>query len=486
MTEAGVQEQRSEYQIGLEGWLRRRFVTLCIAYLIWGAIRLCQALWTLWNLADAPAPGGGDIGVTVLRLIVYPAGLAVVGCFVMFSWRHLHTRRQLTAAATRLILTVGLLTLLFHLAQHWLAPAAHDTGLTDLGFWHLTACLFLPWTWRESLKPMTPLLIAWAIITLILDLRSAPWQTLLIVGLGPAVLLPGIAIAYWRLQRYTRRFRLEKLGRRFLAMRQELTRVRTIHEGVFPESRATERFTFDVRYRPMRELGGDLVHLHDTGSGPVHLTIIDVTGHGLAAALFVNRLHGELERIFGETPDIGAGRVLELLDRYIHLTMSMHQIYATVACVRINLDDGAVEMASGGHPPVFVRRAGGAVDELGATTAMLGAMPDGMFSAPEQHTAIAAGDTIIVYTDGVYESRDRHGDFFGLERLRGLLQHETPDADHSWPTAITTAVDLHAGGRSQDDILVAALTMVARAQPIDEKQTPAEPASQPTRENVDV
>ena len=51
---------------------------------------------------------------------------------------------------------------------------------------------------------------------------------------------------------------------------------------------------FEYRYTPMRELGGDFVHLHVAASGIVHVVLLDVTGHGLAAALTVNRLYGEL------------------------------------------------------------------------------------------------------------------------------------------------------------------------------------------------
>ena len=101
----------------------------------------------------------------------------------------------------------------------------------------------------------------------------------------------------------------------------------------------------------MRQIGGDYLfaRFEPDARRPrrFHLLIIDVPGHGIAAALTVNRLYGEIERLFAENPETGPGEVLAALNRYVHLTLSRHSIYAT-ACVRIDTERDLLEYAWAG------------------------------------------------------------------------------------------------------------------------------------------
>ena len=80
-------------------------------------------------------------------------------------------------------------------------------------------------------------------------------------------------------------------------------------------------------YEPMRQIGGDLLFVHPPpdamrdGSGTFSAVILDVTGHGIAAALTVNRLVGELERLFSENAAASPGDVLRGLNRYVTVTL---------------------------------------------------------------------------------------------------------------------------------------------------------------------
>ena len=207
------------------------------------------------------------------------------------------------------------------------------------------------------------------------------------------------------------------------------------------------------------ELGGDFLHVHVGPEGLVHLTLIDVTGHGLAAALTVNRLYGELERIRGEGPRSEPGDVLTLLNRYVYLTMARHNIYATAVALTLDPYLGEVRWASAGHPPAMLRGINGVVRHLGSTAMVLGALDDDDFEAAEQRLELSPGDVIVAYTDGAIEARDRRGHQFGIDRLGDLL-HSRP-APSNWPQFISSSVDQHTIGRVEDDVLVAALTYAA-------------------------
>jgi serine phosphatase RsbU (regulator of sigma subunit) len=223
----------------------------------------------------------------------------------------------------------------------------------------------------------------------------------------------------------------------------------------------------EYTYDPLLGIGGDFLHVHQHApSGRVTLTILDVSGHGLAAALTVNRLFGELERICAEHPDqVTPSLLMAGLNRYVHLVMAKHSLYATSACIQMDPGTGQLHWVVSGHPPPLLRRRNGTVEDLECTSVILGALDPEMFDPNEQTKALALGDVVVVYTDGTFESRNASGEFFGLARLRETLAFDTPPRD--WSRFVTSTVERFRGkhsGRSQsveDDLLVASIALSA-------------------------
>ena len=201
------------------------------------------------------------------------------------------------------------------------------------------------------------------------------------IAFSPLIALPGTAICWFRDSRRLEKYKLRFLQQRYGEVRRELTDARKIHESLFPAEVEHGAVRMTYRYEPMRQIGGDFLFVcpapmqgaGDGGDG-LNVVLIDVTGHGIPAALTVNRLHGELERIFAEDPLIPPGEVLALLNRYVHLTLAPHSIYGTAVCVRIDPGSGKLEFASGGHPPAFLRGVDGTLERLDSTSFVLGAL----------------------------------------------------------------------------------------------------------------
>ncbi|MCI0630157.1 MAG: serine/threonine-protein phosphatase [Phycisphaerales bacterium] len=443
---------RSEYEMELEGWLRRRLRSVGICYLILTAVVLVQRVVMILN-NSAP---------TVPLLITVIAALASTVVIANVVWaRHTATatRPQLLRSASTMILFLGAISLTKSYLLEFTSPVYRTEFIVPLFFWHFIACLFLPWTPRESLRPVIPLLLLWA-LGVMLHFNAPISDRVMSVTLSPLVVMPGLGISAIRLHYHGERFRERMVGKHFLSMRQELARARAIHESMFPPPHDDGYVRFEYTYRPMRDLGGDYVHLDISPDGLIHLTLIDVTGHGLAAALTVNRLYGELERIRAESPGAEPGEVLALFNRYIHLTLVKHNIYATALCLTLDPYLAKLHWASAGHPPAFLRGVNGAATPLAATTVLLGALDSNEFNHEQRTIELAPGDVIVAYTDGAYEARDRMGRQLGLDHLDQLVRtHPSP---RHWPPFIASAVQKHTAGRAEDDVLIAALTFKAQ------------------------
>ena len=448
---------RAEYQHELDTWLRRRFAYLCLTYGVLAAFGLISSTWelaTFWR----SIPAASVLILTLLTSGKGAASLAIVAFFYLRRERR-RTRDDVLRAASSMILALGTVSLLSRFGTEWMGLDYKVGVIFSVFFWHITACLFLPWTPRDSLRPIVPLLAVWVAYTLFLGDGDVVGR-LLSVMFSPGILIPGLVICGWRLKRHSRRFRSTMLGKHFRNLRQEFTRARTIHESLFPQTYDDGFIRIEYTYRPMRELGGDFIHLSVSPQGIAHMTLLDVTGHGLAAALTVNRIYGELERIRGESPNSTPGEVMRLLNRYIGLTMARHNIYATAVAFLFDPYVGEVRWASAGHPPAFCRGANNVVRELGSTGLMLGAVGDEDFEIQEETMELAPGDVIVAFTDGTFEARGHDGSRLGLTRLRRLM--EGPQPAQGWPRSISAAVDRHRVGRAEDDVLVASMTLMAQ------------------------
>lgn len=464
--EFGGMRERGEYELELEEWFRRRFRWLCLAYALYECVSILVLAFEIASRGDATAPDPAfpfegtatgarlELGKHLYALTGTIATLGVLSRFLLVDAKRIDTRGDAVRTATRLILWLGGVNLAWNIGLHWADPAARNSPLQALMFWHLTACLFLPWTPRESLRPMAWLVGAWAAYHLALAFARGGLEALPLAVLGtvaaPLVLVPGTLIAWQRLSRHRRQFRRAVANRFFSAMRREIEQAKTLHESLFPRPFAAAGFAFDYRYRPAQEIGGDFVHAWTDLRGTLHVALLDVTGHGLASAMTVNRLYGELERIRFEHPYLRPGQVLGLLNRYVLLTLAPHGIHASAIYLRLDPRTGELTCANAGHPPIFLRSSDGRVDDLESTEPILGVLPPGDFGVGELSRRLSPGDTLLLYTDGAFESRDRQGRKLGLERLRDALRREGANA-----AGILTLVDNHARGVVDDDVLVA-------------------------------
>lgn len=445
MIDTGDNLFRSEYEREMETWLARRLRYFCIACMIFAGLLL---------LLRVGHPGWG------LSLAEAAAAIGVAAYFMRRGWIAPASRERILKSAYRLILILGVISLGAKLAGGLLGVPSSSGVMYSLFFWHLTACAFLPWSPRESLRALLPLFLIALGLGAIVTYNTATWfQWAAAAFFTPFIFLPGLAICWWRLSRHGKRFRTRMVGKHFFAMREELARARGIHDSVFPQPHEDAYLRFNYSYKPMREMGGDYIHVHATPDGLMHVTLIDVTGHGLAAALTVNRLYGELERIRAEMPDADPSEILNLLNHYFNLTLTKHMIYATAACASIDPVKGILTWASAGHPPAFLRGAGGNVTELPATTLLLGAVPHDVFAAASRKLELVPGDVLVMYTDGAFEARDSQGEQIGLDELRRLIR--TSDAPQDWPRFIAATVDRHTGGANEDDVLIASIRFKA-------------------------
>ena len=214
----------------------------------------------------------------------------------------------------------------------------------------------------------------------------------------------------------------------------DLTLAREIQEAflphtypVFPAGVAAEKsaLQFCHRYLPTAVLGGDFFDVFPVAGGQAGLLISDVMGHGVRAALVTAMLRALAEEL---TP-IAADPGLFLAQVNRRLTGILQQtkmpMFATACYLVVDVQTGQLQFAQAGHPaPLHLQRHAGQVVSLAGRNSQpgpaLGAFDDASF--PVGTTTLAAGDAILLYTDGLVDVADKDGQLYAEDRLLATLR----------------------------------------------------------------
>jgi hypothetical protein len=168
-----------------------------------------------------------------------------------------------------------------------------------------------------------------------------------------------------------------------------------------------------ARYRPAQRgvnVGGDWFDAFTRPDGTVVLTVGDVTGHGLDAAVIMAKLQNALHAYALE----GHGPADALHLTHTVLSDWGSTLFASAVVVAIDLVAGRIRFASAGHLPILLAR-GGEAQFLERPNAPLLGIPFPV-RVPEYEADIQPGDELLLYTDGLVERRTASIDA-GLRRL---------------------------------------------------------------------
>jgi sigma-B regulation protein RsbU (phosphoserine phosphatase) len=129
--------------------------------------------------------------------------------------------------------------------------------------------------------------------------------------------------------------------------------------------------------------------------------------------------------------------------------------FATMVYVQVTQDSGSVTVLNAGHPPPLVLRHD-RMEELPSGAMALGIMADAPFS--DNRVELADGDVMVMFSDGVTEAMNTDDEFFGDERVRGLLPALRGMDAQGIGRAVVAAVDAFvADTRPHDDLSLVVL-----------------------------
>jgi sigma-B regulation protein RsbU (phosphoserine phosphatase) len=262
-------------------------------------------------------------------------------------------------------------------------------------------------------------------------------------------------------------------------LRRDLEAAAKVQRSLLPAHTPTfENYEFAWRYEPCEQLGGDNLNIMALSENQIGFYVLDVSGHGVQAALMSVAVNHLLEPSQEDTSVVNRPNrlrhsesepgyfaaaprdVAERLNRHFTFDLAVAQ-YFTIFYAVLDRAKRTCRYVSTGHPAPLHVTADGQIKVLESSGLPIGIFQPGEagYEPFEERTIdLKAGDRLCVYSDGIVELRNKAHTEFGLERLReALRQSRRKSLDQCLEGVLAATTEWRDGGPLCDDLSMLAL-----------------------------
>ncbi len=214
-------------------------------------------------------------------------------------------------------------------------------------------------------------------------------------------------------------------------LQEELDAARRLQMAMVPQYFPAPRPDFPIdlcaSMEPAREVGGDLYDFFVTEDGMLCFLVGDVSGKGMAAALFMARTKS-LIRIATDLmrsrqgPSAAPAEIIARVNREL-CQNNGDMMFVTLFFAMLRPSNGEVEFCNAGHNAPYRLNGQGLAPIEGGKGIILGVRPDAVYAMGR--TSLAPGESMYVFTDGVTEAANLDGELFAEARLEAVLRAST-------------------------------------------------------------
>ena len=246
------------------------------------------------------------------------------------------------------------------------------------------------------------------------------------------------------LQRLQAKMELEHIQKELMIASNIQSSLLPSQHPLFPDCSEVDIFFL---MHPAKNIGGDFYDAFFVAPNKLFITVGDVSGKGIAAALFMVQsiMHLRTQALLEFSPN----EILERVNNNLckNNTSSM---FVTIFCGILDTETGAFVYSNGGHNPPLTDAITGSFEFMPVPQGIVvGFMEDIKYKTASLQ--LKPGDAIFVYTDGVTEAENRQKDLFSDERLTGLLAVSSGNSAQKIIELVACEINAFAEGADQSD-----------------------------------
>ncbi len=216
----------------------------------------------------------------------------------------------------------------------------------------------------------------------------------------------------------------ERLQADNVRMKSELDLTKRLQEMILPKSSELESIKgLDIAgfMEPADEVGGDYYDVLNY-NGSVKIGIGDVTGHGLESGMLMLMVQTAV-RTLQEAQETNPVKFMDVLNRTIYKNIQRMDSDKNLTLSLIDYKQGELNL-TGQHEEVILVRSNGEIELLDTTDLgfPIGLVDEIADFVVQQKVQLDIGDVVVLFTDGITEAEDLHGNFYGIEKLCEVIQ----------------------------------------------------------------
>jgi phosphoserine phosphatase RsbU/P len=242
---------------------------------------------------------------------------------------------------------------------------------------------------------------------------------------------------------------------------RELEIARDVQQQLFPQNPpCIQGLDYAAFCRPTAFVGGDYYDFVIVPGGKIAITLGDVSGKGIAAAVLMASIQSSLRSQLLLAPD-SLARLMTDFNSAVH-SFSREDNYTTLFCGLLDLSTQKLTYVNAGHiPPLLLR---GAKRDAAMTRLETGGFPIGLFKVAnyEQGTVeLKAGDIVLCHSDGFSDAANLDGQTWGDEPVAQVLDQNRDCGVQEILARLVAAADAFTGTAAQaDDMTAVAVRLV--------------------------
>jgi phosphoserine phosphatase RsbU/P len=238
--------------------------------------------------------------------------------------------------------------------------------------------------------------------------------------------LPKVSVAHELEAILERTVARQRLNRNHVAMRKQLDEKRAVLEAELGQAARVQAellpaalpqvhgFELAAMCIPAHEVGGDFYDWQQSAPGIFNVTLCDVMGKGMPAALLMATVRATLRAVVRDSPPGGAMRyVVSALAGDLNRSGSL----VTMFLGQLDAERRTLRFVDAGHGHVFLQRASGEREALSPRGLPLGVLDDATYE--EGEVRFEPGDALVLYSDGLIDAQPHLG--LGPEQLSACV-----------------------------------------------------------------
>ena len=241
----------------------------------------------------------------------------------------------------------------------------------------------------------------------------------------------------------------------FQEQEREIAEAKAIQEKLIPREVAQlAGYQIASSWQSAEAVGGDYFDVLPLAEDTLGLCIADVAGKGIPAALLMSNLQAAVRGLSSPSlaPDFLCNSLNSLVCRNTHADRFITLFYG-----QLEGRTRRLRYVNAGHNAPFVVHADGSHERLQEGGGVLGVFAEQSYSLGTVH--LATGDRLILFTDGVTEACEPHGEEFGEKRLLSLLEEHRALPAGEIQRKIDAAISEFSGGHRTDDATLLVLAV---------------------------